>query len=108
MLDPKQSRVRQKKLLEQMSAKKLDAVVVGLPHHVYYLAAWWTNWLHQSAFVLFADGRSWLAMANKVGENTAADEVVSFEAQWMATLRQEQPQVVAGMVAEVLKAMGAK
>jgi Xaa-Pro aminopeptidase len=108
MLDPKQSRLRQQKLLAEMAAKKLDAVVVGLPHHVYYLGAWWTNSLHQSAFVLFADGRSWLATANKPGENTAADEVVSFEAQWMATLRQEQPQVVAAMVADALKARGAK
>ena len=31
MLDPTLSRARQKQLLEEMAARKLDAVVVGLP-----------------------------------------------------------------------------
>src|SRR4051812_8519424 len=100
MLDPNQSKIRQKRLLDQMARQNLDAIVVGLPHHVYYLSAWLTNWLHQSAFILFSDGRSWLATANEIGEGVAADEVVAFEAQWSATLRQEQPQVVAEKVVD--------
>jgi Xaa-Pro dipeptidase len=108
MLDIEQSRNRQKRLLTKMADAKLDAIVVGLPHHVYYFSAFRTNWLHQSAFVLFADGRSWLATSNSPAENTAADEVVGYEAQWMATLRQEQPHVVGDKVVEVLKSRGAK
>jgi len=104
MLDINQSRIRQKRLLDKMAEAKLDAIVVGLPHHVYYFSAFWTNWLHQSAFVLFADGRSWMTTPNAPAKNTAADEVVSFEAQWMATLRQEQPRVVGEQVIDVLKA----
>ena len=86
-----------------MGEEKLDAVVIGLPQHVYYLSTWWTDWKHQSAFVLFSDGRSWLVTANQPAKNTAADDVVSYEAQWMATLRQEQPQVVGQMVVDLLK-----
>src|SRR5947209_7044929 len=103
MLDVDQSRIRQKRLLDKMAETKLDAVVVGSPHHVYYFSAFWTKWLHQSAFVLLADGRSWLATANIPAGNTAADDVVAYEAQWMATLRQEQPDVVAQKVIELLK-----
>jgi Xaa-Pro aminopeptidase len=108
MLDINQSRARQKRLLEEMAEQKLDAVVVGLPQHVYYFSTFWTSWLHQSAFVLFSDGFAWLCTANKAAENTAADEVVPFEAQWMATLRQEQADVVAQMVSELLLERRAK
>jgi len=104
MLDPKQSKARQKRLLVAMHEQRLDAIVVGAPHHVYYLGAFMTGWLHQSAFVLFADGRSWLVTANECATGTAADEVASFEAQWLATQRQEQPIVVAAKVREVLVA----
>jgi Xaa-Pro dipeptidase len=106
MLDINQSRARQKRLLSKMAEQKLDAVVVGAPHHVYYFSTWWTHWLQQSAFVLFADGKSWMVTANQVASNVAADEVVSYEAQWLATLRQEQPRVVADLVAAVLKERG--
>jgi Xaa-Pro dipeptidase len=99
MLDPKMSKVRQRRLIERMKDERLDAVVVGSPHHVYYLSAFLTNWLHQSALVLFADGRSWLITANQPAHGTAADEVASYEAQWNATLRQEQPAVVADLAA---------
>ncbi len=104
MLDPKQSKARQKRLLVAMHEQRLDAIVVGAPHHVYYFGAFMTGWLHQSAFVLFADGRSWLVTANECATGTAADEVASFEAQWLATQRQEQPIVVAAKVREVLVA----
>ncbi|HTL29048.1 MAG TPA: Xaa-Pro peptidase family protein [Tepidisphaeraceae bacterium] len=98
MLDPNQSKGRQKRLLAKMQEKRLDAIVVGAPHHVYYLGAFATGWPHQSALVLFSDGRSWICTANAPATGTAADEAVSFEAQWLATLRQEQPIVVAEMV----------
>src|SRR6478672_3291242 len=99
MLDPKMSKVRQRRLIERMKDEKLDAVVVGAPHHVDYLSAFLTNWLHQSAFALFADGSSWMVTANQPAQGTAADEVASYEAQWNATLRQEQPAVVADLAA---------
>src|SRR5216110_1040351 len=108
MLDPNQSRQRQNRLLAQMQEHKLDAVVVGLPWHVYYFSAHFTHMLHQSGMIIFSDGRSWLATANEPAPNVAADEVAAFEAQWMATLRQEQPELVADMVIDQLKARGAR
>jgi Xaa-Pro dipeptidase len=108
MLDPHFSRARQKRLLQHMNERRLDAVVIGWPGHVYYFGAFLTGWLHQSAFVLFADGRSWLATANSPAKNVAADEVVSYEAQWFATQRQEQPALVAAMLVDLLKSRHAK
>src|SRR2546427_11617999 len=95
MLDAHYCRQRQKRLLERMQQRKLDAVVVGLPHHVYYLSGHLNWWLHQSAFVLFADGRSWLTTANAPASRVAAEEVVSFEANRMSTLREDQRVVIA-------------
>src|SRR5262245_35029964 len=94
MLEVHPSRNRQQRLLNKIAEHKLDAVVVGLPHHVYYISAFWTKWLHQSAFVLFADGKSLLITPNAPAKDVAADNVIAYEAQWMATLRQEQPETV--------------
>jgi Xaa-Pro dipeptidase len=107
MLEPKYCRQRQQRLLEKLRDRPLDAVVVGMPAHVLYLGAFQTHWLHQSAFILFGDSRSWLITANTPGTFTAADEVVAYEAQWHATLRQEQPNVVAEFVCERLRQHGA-
>jgi Xaa-Pro aminopeptidase len=103
MLEVICSRARQKRLLDRMAERKLDAVVVGLPHHVYYLSAAMPHWLHCGAFILFSDGRAWLTSGNKAVENAAADEAVSFEAAWMSTLRPEQPEVVGQQVVEALR-----
>jgi Xaa-Pro aminopeptidase len=108
MLDPIQSRGRQKRLLDQMAKSQLDAVVVGWPGHVYYFSAFLTGWLHQSAFVLFADGRSWMVTANSAASGAAADQVVAYEAQWNATLRSEQPAEVAKLVADQLQTKRAR
>lgn len=82
--------------------RKLDAVVLGLPHHVYWAAAHRPFWLHEAAFILFADGRSWLATANSPNASAAADEIVSIEASWFGTHRQEQPAVLAQQVIQAL------
>src|SRR5688500_6186122 len=109
MLQVEHSRARQRRLLEVMQRRNLDAVVVGLPHHVYYFSATRAHWLQESAFVLTADGRAWLTSGNKPAENAAVDEATSYEAQWNATLRQEQPCVVAAQAIERLKSgSGAK
>src|SRR5262245_26387019 len=108
MLEAKSSRQRQKRLLEAMAERKLDAIVVGDAAHVYYLSAFRPHWLHFAGFVLFADGRSWLASANKPAEGSAADEAVGYEANWLSTLRQEQPRVVADLAGELLKGRRAK
>ncbi len=97
------SRERQQRLLEVLSDRKLDAAVCGFPAHVYYFTAFLPHWTHQSAVVVFADGSSWLTTPNEPAERAAADRIVSYEASYLYTLRQEQPAIVADQVLEVLK-----
>ncbi|HEV7301005.1 MAG TPA: Xaa-Pro peptidase family protein [Tepidisphaeraceae bacterium] len=106
MLDPTLSRARQQRLMNVMMERRLDAVVVGLPHHVYYFSSHLTDWKHASAFVLMSDGRAVLVSANKPNEKAAADEPLSFEANWHSTLRQEQPATVAAVVMRRLEEAG--
>jgi Xaa-Pro aminopeptidase len=110
MLDPKLCRVRQKRLLDRLEGR-YDAIVIGQRRHVYYLSAWiGGNPTHETAVVLFKDGRSWLTTPNSPAslEKVAADEVGSFEANWHGTQRQEQSAVVAQQVVELLKSRGTK
>lgn len=107
MLSSRWSRERQRRLLDVMARQRLDAVVVGHRRHTYYLSAFWPFWLHESAVVLTADGRS-LLIAATTPDDTAADDVMTFEANFYSTLRQEQPAVVAERAAAVLKGRGAK
>jgi Xaa-Pro dipeptidase len=108
MLDPNYARERQKRILNLLHQRKLDAIVLGLPQHVYYASAHRPFWLHSSAFILLADGRTVVCTANSPSESAAADEVVSFEANWMGTQRQEQPAVVAEQVDTILRHRRAK
>ncbi|MEA2708862.1 MAG: Xaa-Pro dipeptidase [Phycisphaerales bacterium] len=103
MLDPNLSRARQKRLLDEMAARKLDAVVVGAHEHVQYLSARRPNWLTYGAFILWADGKTWMTSGETL-EGAAVDDAVTYEARWLATLRQEQPMVVAAQVVEALRA----
>jgi Xaa-Pro dipeptidase len=102
MLQPDHARARQRRLLAEMQAERIDAVVAGWPQNVYYLSTHRTHWLQQSAFILWADGRSMLVSANEPAQGVAADEAVAYEANPMGTQRQEQPSVVASRVVEEL------
>lgn len=106
MLNVEFSRQRLGKLRKIVQEKKLDAAVIAFAPHVYYFSAFFTDWLTFSALAVTADGNSFLVTPNTPAENTAADEVVAYEARWLATLRQEQPADVAGQVMRWLKARG--
>ena len=108
MLQPHYAQRRQQRLLLEMQQLQLDAVVVAAPEHVYYLSTHRAHWLQQAAFVLWADGRSWLVAANEPPQSAAADDVETYEANPMGTQRQEQPSIVAARVAEVLAERHAK
>jgi Xaa-Pro aminopeptidase len=102
MLDASHCRVRQRRLLERVQQRKLDAVVCGGAANVYYLTGHWTWWQHHSAVILFDDGRAWLITANEPARGAAADETAAYSAQWNSTLRQEQPSVVGALVHDQL------
>jgi len=103
MLQPDQSRQRQRRLLETLAREKLDAAVLGASHHVYWASAHRPFWLQDAALILFADGRSWLATANSPNQSAAADQIVAYEASWNGTQRQEQATVVAELVLKELQ-----
>ena len=73
-----------------------------MPHNVYYLTGHLTFWQHHAAMILYADERAWLATANAPAKDVAADQVMAYEANWMGTLRQEQPAVLGGWVHDQL------
>lgn len=102
MLTPQHCQSRQKRLLGYLQQEKLDAAVIALPHHVYYFSAHWPHWQHHAAFVLFADGRTWLTCANEPAANVAAEAVATYQASWMCTNRQEQPAVIADQTVALL------
>jgi Xaa-Pro dipeptidase len=102
MLDPILARVRQQRLLKVMAEKKLDAVVLGVAKHVYYFTAHLPFWQQHAGFVLFANGRSALISANEPDKHAAADEWRSYEATWSGTQRQEQPDLVATALTEII------
>lgn len=108
MLELEYCRRRARRLLERVCARQLDAAVLGLGHHVYWLTGHRPFWLHECAAVLFCDGHTWLTTANRPAERAAADEAVSFEASRMGTQRQEQPAVAAAQVLEALRARKAR
>src|SRR4029079_2522141 len=110
MLDPQRSRNRQQRLLDRLESR-YDAIVVGQRRHVYYLSSWRGGLpTHEAAMVLLKEGVSWLITPNSLAakETVAADELASFEANWLGTQRLEQAAEVAKKVVELLKARGAK
>jgi Xaa-Pro dipeptidase len=108
MLDPAASRNRQRRILPGMRETKVDAFVVGLPAHVYYLSAHDNFWQHQSALAVFRDGSSLLVRADGSQGEAAADQIETYEATWNGTQRMDQPAIVAQHLVKALKARGAR
>jgi Xaa-Pro dipeptidase len=104
MLDPTLCRRRQRRLLDVLAARRLDAAVVSARHHVYWLTGHWPFWLHEAAAVLRADGHLTLLAANAPVACPAADDVRAFAATRFGTQDQEQPATLAAAVAPLLAA----
>lgn len=85
-------RRRQQRLIEFMQQQQLDAAIVTQTEHVQWLAGPRYPWLMQAAAALRADGHLTLASPKKPVLEAAADEIVTFEAQWHSTLRNDQRQ----------------
>lgn len=83
-------RNRQRRVLELMQAKGLDAVLVTQAEHVQYLAGTRFAWTFQPAALLTSDGRLTLVAPQKAPERAAADEILTYEAKWHSTLRNDQ------------------
>ncbi|MEO8496748.1 MAG: Xaa-Pro peptidase family protein [Planctomycetota bacterium] len=90
--DVEACRGRQRRLIEHMQASGIDAVIVTQTEHVQWLAGPRFPWVMQAAAALRVDGHLTLAAPTKPVLTAAADEVVTYEAQWHSTLRNDQRQ----------------
>src|SRR5881394_1330278 len=99
------SRGRQKRLLAEMQAQRLDLVIVQQIEHVQWLTGARYPWTMSPAAALRADGHLTLVEPKKPILEAAADEVVNYEAQWHSTLRNDQRQASS---VELLKALADK
>lgn len=101
-LELAQCRVRQQRLLAVIQELELDRVVITGRENIQYLTGFRPFYLHSAALCLQADGRSTLAAPNSTPDHVEADEVVTFEAQWLSTLRQDQAAAAADALASAI------
>jgi Xaa-Pro aminopeptidase len=99
------SRSRQKRLLAEMQKLQLDLVIVQSIEHVQWLTGARYGWVFSPAAALAADGRLTLVAPATAKAEAAADEIVTYEAQWHSTLRNDQRQAASEVL---LKALAGK
>lgn len=102
-LDLQQCRQRQKRVQAQLEALEADRAILVRPEHVQYLTGFRPHKLMVAGVALEAGGQCVLVAPNREPEQHSADEVVTFDAQWHATLRQDQAEAAAEALAEVLE-----
>jgi Xaa-Pro aminopeptidase len=102
-LDMGYCRERQRTLLGVLERLKADRVVVTRAEHVQYLTGFRPHRLMCAAVSLDSDGHCLLVAPNAPPDAVAADAVVTFQAQWHATLRQEQPFAAAEVLGQALR-----
>ena len=102
-LDLAQCRVRQQRLTAVLQDLELDRVVITGRENIQYLTGFRSFYLMTGALCLDLNGRCTLAAPNSIPDHVQADEVVTFEAQWLSTLRQDQ---VAAAAQALMAAIG--
>jgi Xaa-Pro dipeptidase len=99
-LAPEYCRLRQQRVRALLERRSLDRAVIISPENIQYLTGFRPHRLVRAAVCLEVSGRCTLAAPNEVPENAAADDIVTFEAQWLATLRQEQEELALAALAD--------
>jgi Xaa-Pro aminopeptidase len=89
-IDPAACRSRQKRLLEVMQAQRLDLVIVTTIEHVQYFVGPRFPWTMSPVAAIDSSGRVTLVAPNQAPKVAAADNVLTYEAQWHSTLRNDQ------------------
>ncbi len=107
-IDVEACRSRQRRLLDVMVQRKLDLAVVMLPEHVQWLAGPRYAWCFYPAAAIDSSGRVTLISPGKNPPVAAADDLRSYEAQWLSTLRNDQRAASSAVLADALRASGAK
>ncbi len=101
-LDPVHCRARQQRLCERLAALSIDRAVLVSHENVQWLTGFRPHRLMHAAVCLEAQGQCTLVAPNEEPEHAAADCIVTFEAQWHSTLRQEQLAVAIKRLADTV------
>lgn len=89
-IDVASCRSRQGRLVAEMERQGLDLVIVGQKANVQWLSGCHFLWFHEAIAALSVDGKLTLVAPGDPPEVAAADEVLTYEAQWLSTLRNDQ------------------
>jgi Xaa-Pro aminopeptidase len=106
-IDVMACRGRQRRLLERMAELKLDLVIVTQIEHIQWLFGPRFDWKLQPVAALLADGHATLVAPADSTESAAADELLHYDAKWLATLRQDQRSAAAEVLLQKLKSRAA-
>ncbi len=107
-LDPDWCRKRQARLCDVLRAQHIEWAVFVDPDNVQYLTGFRPHRLMSAGVCLDRAGECLLIAPNSAPELAAADRIVTFEAQWCSTLRQDQAQAVAQALAAALSGHSTK
>jgi len=95
-------RSRQQRVLEIMQRQEIDIAIFTQIEHVQYLAGPRFNWTFQPVVALDATGKLTLVAPSKIPPVAAADEILTYEAKWLSTMRNDQRQASSQKLLEVL------
>ncbi|MBB77237.1 MAG: hypothetical protein CMJ75_22245 [Planctomycetaceae bacterium] len=101
-LNPAFCRDRQQRLCRRLAELSIDCAVFISHANVQYLTGFRPHRLLHAIVALDADGTCTLIAPNSEPDDVAADRIVTFEAQWHATLRQEQLEAGARLLADTV------
>ena len=104
LLDLDLCRVRQQRLRDRLAAEGLDGLVVVMPEHVQYLTGHRWDFRFSPLAAIDAAGQTLLVCPDKPVERAAADDVRTYEAKWRSTLRNDQHEAAAKVLADWLAA----
>ena len=102
-LNPDHCRERQRWMSQWLAARDIGFAVLSLPEHVQYFTGFRPHRLMEAAVCIDADGRCLLVAPNSEPEEAAADQVVTYPAQFHSTLRQEQVEASANALRDALR-----
>lgn len=89
-IDVAACRARQARLLKVMADKQVDLAIISQIEHIQYFVGPRFGWVMQPVAAIEASGRVTLVAPNQAPAVAAADEVLTYEAQWHSTLRNDQ------------------
>ena len=95
-------RERQRRLADEMMRLSLDLVIVTRREMIQWLTGVYYKPLFEPVAALDANGHCILVAPNREPERSAADTVVTYEAQWTSTLRNDQPAAAAAALRDAL------